>query len=179
MRPAVFLDRDDTLNQDEGYSSRIEDFAWVRGAPEALQLFHQAGLPLLVVTNQGGIARGLFTEAAMHQFNAHMVSEAASFGVPILDIAYCPHHPDGIIDGLSGPCACRKPAPGMLLDLAAKWQIDLAHSVMIGDRQTDKEAGEAAGATGYLFDPEGDLSDLARHILDRHQPVWSSMIRQA
>lgn len=176
MRPAVFLDRDDTLNQDAGYTFAIEDFAWVRGAPEALRLFTEAGLPLLVVTNQGGIARGLFTEADMHRFNSHMAAEAEKLGTPFLDIAFCPHHPDGVIAGLSGPCACRKPAPGMLLELAKRWQIDLSRSVMIGDRQTDVEAGEAAGASGYLFDLEGDLAELARDILNRH---YASLAGQA
>jgi D-glycero-D-manno-heptose 1,7-bisphosphate phosphatase len=164
-RGAVFLDRDETLNQDSGYIVNCDDFAWMPGAPAALKRFHDAGLPIFVVTNQGGIGRGFFTEADMHRFNAHLAAAAA--GGPITDIAFCPHHPLAPDPAMAGPCRCRKPEPGLLLGLAEKWRIDPSRSVMIGDRDSDVEAGRRAGMCSYLFD-KTNLDHLARQIIDRH-----------
>jgi len=164
---AVFLDRDETLNQDSGYIVNIDDFAWMPGAAAALKRFHEAGLPVFVVTNQGGIGRGFFTEADMHRFNAHLLAAAKAAGGPITDIAFCPHHPLAPDPAMAGPCRCRKPEPGLLFGLAEKWQIDLSRSVMIGDRDSDVEAGRRAGMPSYLFD-KIDLDRLAGQIIDRH-----------
>jgi len=169
VKAAIFLDRDDTLNIDVGYTHRVSDFNWVKGAPEALRLFQQAGLAAFIVTNQGGIGRGLFTEAEMHAFNAHLCEAARKAGGQITDIAFCPHHPLALTEAMRGPCDCRKPGPRMITDLARKWQIDLGASVMIGDRETDVEAGIAAGCHAYQFD-SGDLEALAKQVLRTHFP---------
>lgn len=168
-RGAVFLDRDETLNQDSGYIVNIEDFAWMPGAAAALKRFHSAGLPIFVVTNQGGIGRGFFTEADMYRFNAHLLAAADAAGGPITDIAFCPHHPLSPDPAMAGPCDCRKPEPGLLFSLAKKWKIDLSRSVMIGDRESDVEAGRRAGMPSYLFD-KTNLDHLACQVLDRHFP---------
>lgn len=168
-RPAIFLDRDDTLNLDEGYTQKISDFGWVKGAPESLALFHQLGLDVYIVTNQGGIGRGLFTETQMRAFNAHLCAEATKRGGHIKDIAFCPHHPEAPDPALRGPCTHRKPGPGMILALAEKWDIDLSRSVMVGDRDTDVAAGHAAGCHAYRFDGD-DLETLSRQILATHFP---------
>ena len=164
---AVFLDRDNTLNIDHGYTWRVADFAWVPGAPEALALWHAAGIPCFIVTNQGGIGKGLYSIAQMQDFNAHLCAEAAAAGGHITDIAFCAHHPDAVSDELGAPSHRRKPAPGMILDLAERWNIDLSASVMIGDRDSDVDAGRAAGCHGYLFDGS-DLAVLARQVITRH-----------
>ncbi len=167
--PAIFLDRDDTLNVDVEYTYKLADFRWVPGAPEALRLFTDAGLDMFIVTNQGGIGQGLFTENDMHRFNDHLIAEAAKQGGHIKDVAFCPHHPEAVISTLLTPCPYRKPGHLMIMDLAKKWSLDLANSVMIGDRDSDVAAGRAAGCHAYLFDGS-DLHGLARHVLDKHFP---------
>ena len=166
-RGAVFLDRDQTLTIDHGYTHLVDDFAWMPGAPDALRLFHRHGIACFIVTNQGGIGRDIFTTAQMQAFNDHLVAQAGLAGGHIQDIAHCPHHPEAVSPAMRPPCGCRKPAPGLLLELAAKWNIDLTASVMIGDRDSDVAAGRAAGCHAYLFDGS-DLAKLARQVIDRH-----------
>ena len=166
-RGAVFLDRDQTLTIDHGYTHLVDDFAWMPGAPDALRLFHRHGIACFIVTNQGGIGRDIFTAAQMQAFNDHLVAQAGLAGGHIQDIAHCPHHPEAASPAMQTPCDCRKPAPGLLLGLAAKWHIDLTASVMIGDRDSDVAAGRAAGCHAYLFDGS-DLAKLARQVIDRH-----------
>ena len=165
MKPALFLDRDDTLVVDTGYVYKISDFRWMTGADTALQFARQHNIDVFIVTNQGGIARGFFTEEQMHGFNEKLKSETIQAGGYIADIAFCPHHPQAIIPALKTPCACRKPKAGMLRQLAKKWQIDLSRSVMIGDKDTDVKAGEAAGCTSVRFDPDTNLFDCVGSAL--------------
>ena len=167
LTPAIFIDRDNTLTIDEGYSFEIEKFQWVSGAPLALNAFHKAGIPVFIVTNQGGIGRGLFSVDEMHLFHQHLQKMARSVGGEIKDIAYCPHHPLAVTAALKTPCRCRKPEPGLLFDLADKWQLDLGRSVMVGDRNSDVEAGQRAGCHSYLFDGD-DLNRLAQQIIATH-----------
>lgn len=168
---AIFLDRDHTLTFDKGYTHLVSDFKWMPGAARALSLFHKHGLKIFIVTNQGGIAKGLFSEKQMHLFHDHLIAEARRAGGDITDIAHCPHHPDSITTALKTPCDCRKPAPGLLLKLAEKWQIDLSQSVMIGDRQSDIEAGHASGCLSYLHPATGEkgpLDRLAEQVINTH-----------
>ena len=167
LSPAIFLDRDNTLTVDEGDSFAIAKFQWVRGAAAALKAFHDAGVPVFIVTNQGGIGRGLFTIEDMQNFHQHLQMMAQSIGGKIADIAYCPHHPLAVTEALKTPCRCRKPEPGLLFDLAEKWQLDLRRSVMVGDRISDVEAGQRAGCHSYLFDAD-DLHALAQYIITTH-----------
>ena len=167
LTPAIFLDRDNTLTIDEGYNSEIEKFQWVNGAANALNAFQKAGIPVFIVTNQGGIGRGLFSVDDMHLFHQYLRKMARLVGGVIQDIAYCPHHPLAVNDALKTPCRCRKPEPGLLFDLADKWQIDLGRSVMVGDRDSDVEAGQRAGCHSYLFDGD-DLHQLAQQIIATH-----------
>ena len=167
LTPAIFLDRDNTLTIDEGYSFKIEKFQWVNGAANALNAFQKAGIPVFIVTNQGGIGRGLFSVDDMHLFHQYLRKMARLVGGVIHDIAYCPHHPLAVTDALKTPCRCRKPEPGLLFDLADKWQIDLGRSVMVGDRDSDVEAGQRAGCHSYLFDGD-DLHHLAQQIIATH-----------
>ena len=167
QKPAIFLDRDNTLIHDDGYIFEIEKFVWINGATAALKRFHEANIPVFIVTNQGGIGRGIFREDQMHNFNNHMIAAASKAGGCITDIAFCPHHPLSPNPGMAIDCKCRKPKPGLLLNLARKWKIDLSASVMIGDRDSDVEAGRRAGAHGYLF-TQNNLDDLARQVISIH-----------
>ena len=145
QRPAVFLDRDGTLNVDTGYVHRVEDFSWQAGAVTAIRHLNDAGYYVFVVTNQSGVARGLYKEAELFELHGWMNEELRAAGAHIDDWRYCPHHPDANIEALRMVCACRKPAPGMILDLMKRWPIVEEQSIMIGDREADAAAGQAAG----------------------------------
>jgi D-glycero-D-manno-heptose 1,7-bisphosphate phosphatase len=166
-RPAVFLDRDDTLIVNRGYECRIENLQWLEGAMDALRRFHQADVPVFVVTNQGGVGLGRFSEAELQSFHKYLCAEVEARGGLITDVAYCVHHPDAVEPGLKSPCPCRKPAPGMILSLASKWQIALSDSVMIGDRESDLEAGRGAGCHSYRFDGT-NVDKLACYVIQKH-----------
>ena len=143
--PAVFLDRDGTLNVDTGYLYRIEDFVWIKGAREAIKNLNDTGYWVFVVTNQSGVARGMYGEDDVKKLHAWMQQDLASIGAHIDDFRYCPH--------LGDECKCRKPKPGMILDLCEHWPVDKSKSFLVGDTNRDVESANAAGITGYLYDP--------------------------
>lgn len=152
---AVFLDRDGVLNKELGdYVCRLEDFEVLDNFSTLKQL-QDRGYMLIVATNQGGLAKGWYSEetlAAMHQ---HLKETYAQHGVTFTDVFYCPHHPD-----FTGDCDCRKPKPGMLLRAIDKYDIDPAQSYFIGDRERDVIAGTAAGVTGILINSDQPISDV-------------------
>ena len=140
----VFLDRDGTLVRDRGYVHRIEDYALLAGVVPALRSLLAAGFELAIVTNQAGIGRGLFDEAAYHAFEAHLEADLARQGVAIAASFFCPHHPDA-------GCACRKPAPGLFHAAEAALGADLGASFGIGNEPRDAEAAIAAGCRGAVL----------------------------
>lgn len=165
-RPAAFLDRDGVLNVDHGYAHRPEQLEWVEGAAEAVRLLNESGYYVLVVTNQSGIARGFFDEAAVKSFHAHMQDGLSALGAHIDAFYYCPHHPEGTIKPLAVRCRCRKPAPGMLEQAAREWPIDIGASFLIGDRDDDMAAAAAFNIRGVKFSPQTDsLVDVVRQEL--------------
>jgi len=135
---ALFLDRDGVINEDAGYVYRREDFVFKDGIFEALRKFAQAGYALVVVTNQSGIGRGYYTLEQFDELCRFMLSEFEKRGVKIEKIYFCPHAPEAL-------CDCRKPEPGMLLRAANELNINLARSIMIGDKDSDVQAGQSAG----------------------------------
>jgi len=145
MRRAVFLDRDGVINVDHGYVHRVDDFCFVPGSAQAMQRLSAAGWRLVVVTNQSGIARGLYTADDYDRFTAHLQDELRAVGVSLDAVHSCPHLPDATLAAYRRACDCRKPGPGMLLRAARELSIDLGASVMVGDRLTDVLAGRAAG----------------------------------
>ncbi len=150
-RPAVFFDRDGVLNVDHGYTHDPNALEWMPGAVEAVKAANDAGRFAFLVTNQAGVARGLYGEAQVCAFHARLQAELRRRGAHLDDIRYCPHHPDGTAPGYAKACAWRKPAPGMLLDLMARWPVDRAGSVMVGDKPSDMQAAQAAGVEGLLY----------------------------
>jgi D-glycero-D-manno-heptose 1,7-bisphosphate phosphatase len=142
---AVFLDRDGVITVDHGYVHRVEDFRLVHGSAQAMKLLQADGWRLVVVTNQSGIARGLYTPEQYEHFTAHLRSELAAAGVRLDAVLSCPHLPDAAVAAYRLACSCRKPAPGMLLRAADELALDLAASVIVGDRLSDVQAGRAAG----------------------------------
>jgi D-glycero-D-manno-heptose 1,7-bisphosphate phosphatase len=156
---AVFLDRDGVLNKELGdYVCRVEDFV-VLDNFEALKTLQDRGYLLIVATNQGGLAKGWYTEDELAKMHNHMRDTYKAHGVEFTDIFYCPHHPN-----FTGDCDCRKPKPGLLLQGIAKYNIDPAQSYFIGDRERDVEAGTAAGVTGILVDSDQPISSVLHLI---------------
>lgn len=159
MKRAVFLDRDGTINIEKEYLYQAKDFEFIPGAPEAIRLLNQAGIMVVVVTNQSGIARGYYSEEDVENLHRHIARELAESGAHVDAWLYCPHHPDGR-GSYALPCSCRKPLPGMLREASARYDIDLENATMIGDKLADIEAGKAAGCrtvlvrTGYGADEE-------------------------
>lgn len=148
---AVFLDRDGVINVDHGYVYRKEDFEFVDGIFEICRHFQNQGYLLIVVTNQSGIARGLYTEEQFQELTAWMVERFRDHGVTINKVYHCPHHPE------FGPqaqrsCNCRKPQPGMITAALEEFQLDPGQCIMIGDKVSDLKAADAAGiSTGILL----------------------------
>jgi D-glycero-D-manno-heptose 1,7-bisphosphate phosphatase len=149
MKRAVFLDRDGTINIEKEYLYQAAEFEFIPGAAEAIRLLNQAGMLVVVVTNQSGVARGYYTEEDVENLHRHIDRELESCGAHVDAWLYCPHHPTG--RGSYGlPCNCRKPLPGMLQDAARRYGIDLEKSAIIGDKRADIEAGLAAGCRTFL-----------------------------
>jgi D,D-heptose 1,7-bisphosphate phosphatase len=164
-RRAVFLDRDGILNVDHGYVGTRDRFAWVDGAREAVALASDAGWHVFIVTNQSGVARGHYDEAAVVTLMGWVADEMRAAGGTIDDIRYCPYHPAADVAAYRQSHPWRKPQPGMLLDLIRAWGVDPAGCLMIGDQQTDMQAAAAAGIQGHLF-PGGNLLAFLRLLLD-------------
>jgi len=165
-KPALFLDRDGTLNVDRGYTYRCEDLVWQPGAREAIRFANQAGYYVFVVTNQSGVARGLFNPEDVKAFHAAMQASLFEIEAHIDAMEWCPHHIDGLIEQYRKHCRRRKPSPGMIEDLAAAWPVDMSRSLMIGDSETDMLAASAAGIAGVRYDG-GSLLDLIRRYIGR------------
>lgn len=161
-RPAVFLDRDGVLNVDTGYAHKPEDLALTPTAGQAVRLLNEAGYLAIVISNQSGVARGMFTCADVDRFHDRMQDALAVFGARIDAFYYCPYHPAGSVPAFAKDHADRKPGPGMLLRAMADWAVAPSRATMIGDRGSDMAAAEAAGIRGILV--ERDVCDLARIV---------------
>jgi D,D-heptose 1,7-bisphosphate phosphatase len=165
-RGAVFFDRDGVLNVDHGYTHHWDRFEWIQGAMDAIKAVNDRNLFVFVVTNQSGVARGYYEEAAIEALHGRMQSALRDHGAHIDDIRYCPHHPEGVVERYAKACDWRKPGPGMILDLAAHWPVDLGASWLIGDNSGDMQAAAAAGVRGVMFEG-GRLDRLVETLLDQ------------
>jgi len=149
-RPAVFLDRDGTLLEEAGYLDRLERLVFYPYSVDAIRLLNRSGFAVVIVTNQAGIARGIFKEAFVAEAHQHISDKLALGGARIDGFYYCPHHPEAVIEALRQDCDCRKPKPGMFTRAATELGLDLARSFVVGDRWHDLQAGQQVGARGLL-----------------------------
>ena len=164
---AVFLDRDGTLIEEVNYLDRVDRVELYPWSIDAVRLLNRAGLPVIVATNQSGIARGLFTEAKVDDVHAHISSLLAEGGARIDAYYYCPHHPNGSVAQYTRQCECRKPARGLVDRAARELGIDPSASFVVGDRWPDVRLARSVGARGVLVrtgygaseerQPPGDL----------------------
>jgi D-glycero-D-manno-heptose 1,7-bisphosphate phosphatase len=144
MRKAAFIDRDGVINEDREYVYRSADFRFIPGTLQALRELRERGYLLVVITNQSGIARGMYSEEEFHELDAYMRGCLLAAGVAIDLVQYCPHLPDAKVERYRVDCDCRKPRPGMIREAVRLLDIDSAQSILIGDRSADIEAGRAA-----------------------------------
>jgi D,D-heptose 1,7-bisphosphate phosphatase len=164
QRRALFLDRDGVINIDRGWVGTRERFAFVPGAQRAIREAADAGWHVFVVTNQSGIARGLYDETQFASLCSWMGDAIRAAGSTIDDLRYCPFHPEAPLAAYRRTSDWRKPAPGMLLDLLARWELDPSRCLLIGDQPSDLAAAAAAGIAAHLF-PGGDLAEFIAPLL--------------
>ncbi len=150
MKPAVFLDRDGTINEQMGYINHIDRFVMLPGAAAAILRLNQAGVPVVVITNQSGLARGYFPPELISEVHAKMEAELIEQGAYVDGIYICPHHPEAKEEKYRLDCDCRKPKPGLLLQASRDLQLDLGRSYVVGDRWSDLKAAANCQAKGIL-----------------------------
>ena len=168
-RKALFLDRDGVINVEKEYLYKREDFEFIDGIFELCRHYQELGYLIFIVTNQSGIAREYYSEADFEKLTEWMLEAFEKEGITISKVYHCPHHPK-----LSGACSCRKPEPGMLLEAAKEFDVDLKNSIIVGDKERDIEAGLNAGLReSYLFDESGMREDSkATKIVKKLDEIW-------
>jgi D-sedoheptulose 7-phosphate isomerase/D-glycero-D-manno-heptose 1,7-bisphosphate phosphatase len=153
-RPGILLDRDGTIIVDHGYVGSIDRVDFIEGAAEAIASFNEAGIPVAVVTNQAGVARGMYGLDDVIAVHRHMAGHLAARSARIDMFLYCPYHPDGIIEAFARTSEDRKPAPGMAKAAAAALNLDLSASWVVGDRPEDMGLAAAIGASAVYVGPD-------------------------
>jgi len=165
LAPTVFLDRDGTLIEEVGYLSHLDRIALYPWSIESVKLLNRAGFKVVVVTNQAGVARGLFDEDFIDEAHRFLDQKFGDGGATIDKFYYCPHHPEASVEAYRCECDCRKPKAGMLWKAAQELQLELSHSFVIGDRLSDLRLGPAVGAKSVLV-RTGYGETTARELTD-------------
>ena len=150
-KPALFLDRDGIVNVDYGHVHKVQDFHFVDGVFDLVRKAQQAGLDTFVVTNQAGIGRGMYSEEEFFTLNKHMLEQFRRRGLEIVKTYYCPHHPTQGLGQYLQDCECRKPNPGLILEAARDFDLDLKSSIIVGDKESDVGAGISAGLRNVVY----------------------------
>lgn len=159
-KKAVFLDRDGVINREVGdYIKRFEDFEILPHVRHALKILHEAGFHLIIITNQGGIAKNMYSRDEMDQMHAYLQSELEPSGITFTDIYFCPHHP------VTSNCLCRKPESLLVEKALSKHDLDPRLCWFIGDKERDVVCGEGAGVRGILIEPNEDWTKHAEQII--------------
>jgi D-glycero-D-manno-heptose 1,7-bisphosphate phosphatase len=186
VKRAVFLDRDGTVIEEVGYLNRLDRVVFFPWSVDAIRVLNDAGLLVVIVTNQAGVARGYFDESLVRETHALIDRRLAAGRARVDAFYYCPHHPQGVVEALRQTCECRKPKPGMIHRAAQDLDIDVPGSFVVGDRWLDIEMGRAAGAqallvrTGYGQNEERRPEDLvsADYVADNLMDAASWILRR-
>lgn len=165
-RPAVFIDRDGTLNQQVGYVNHISRFALIPGAADAIRLLNTHGYLAIVVSNQSGVARGYFPMALVREVHRLMESLLKDKAASLDGIFFCPHHPRGLVSEYRFECDCRKPGTGLIDRACSRFDIDRSRSWVVGDQYTDMELAHRAGLRGILVETGYGLGEI-KYVLPR------------
>lgn len=168
----AFLDRDGVINKEKNYMFKIEDFEYVSDAVKGMKALLSLGFKIIIVTNQAGIAKGYYSIQDMEKLHVWMLNDLKQKNVNILDIFYCPHHVDGIIEKYKKKCDCRKPSTGMLDAALIKYDVDIPNSIIIGDKITDIEAGKNFGIEKRFLVSTG-------HYIKRNIKTYDSILSVA
>lgn len=158
MNKAIFLDRDGTINIDHGYVFEPSKLEFIAGVIESLQKLAEAGYLLIVITNQSGVGRGYFDETQANRFNNYLSIRLKEFDVSITDFFMCVHSPEEF-------CNCRKPSPMMINAAIEKYNINASESFMLGDKESDVQAGRNAGVASMLITAACSIEDCTNKIL--------------
>lgn len=159
LKKAIFLDRDGVINHEIGeWVYRLEDFVINNDVVESLRLLQEKGYIFIVVTNQSGIAKGVYRHEDVNTLHRYLENYFHEAGIQLAEIYYCPHHDD------TGRCLCRKPNSMMIEKAIAKFEIDTNRSYLIGDKDRDVAAGEKAGVKGILVKPDASILEIARSL---------------
>jgi len=160
MKKALFLDRDGVVNVEKNYLYKISDFEFIDGIFKICKYYQKKGYKIFIVTNQSGIARGYYTEDDFMRLTSWMIKEFEKYDIEIQKVYFCPHHPS-----ISGECSCRKPDSAMFIQASDEFDIDLKNSIVVGDKESDIEAGIKAGLnTSYLFSEDIKASKATQII---------------
>ena len=159
MNKAIFLDRDGVINKEIGYVYRVEDFVITDDILPSLKKLQSAGFIFIIITNQSGIAKELYTHDDVKKVHAHLLKIMQENSISISEIYYCCHHPD------VEPCICRKPDSGMVEKAMARFDIDPSQSFFIGDKERDIQAAEKAGVKGILIESDSPVGGIAEKII--------------
>ena len=173
LAPTVFLDRDGTLIEEVGYLSHLDRIALYPWSIESVKLLNRAGFKVVVVTNQAGVARGLFDEDFIDEAHRFLDQKFGDGGAMIDKFYYCPHHPEASVEAYRCECDCRKPKAGMLWKAAQELQLELSHSFVIGDRLSDLRLGPAVGAKSVLV-RTGYGETTARELTDDVEVAYTA-----
>ena len=173
LAPTVFLDRDGTLIEEVGYLSHLDRIALYPWSIESVKLLNRAGFKGVVVTNQAGVARGLFDEDFIDEAHRFLDQKFSDGGATIDKFYYCPHHPEASVEAYRSECDCRKPKAGMLWKAAQELQLELSHSFVIGDRLSDLRLGQAVGARSLLV-RTGYGETTARELTDDVEVAYTA-----
>lgn len=172
-RPAVFLDRDGVLNEDTGYVHDPDQVRWIDGAGPAVRWLNDAGYLVFVVTNQAGVARGFYEERHVDRLHRWMSDRLRDHGAHFDAVEYCPFHPEGTVEAYRIVSNRRKPAPGMITKLLSEWPVDVDHSFLVGDRETDLQAAAAAGIPGHKFLGGNLLEFIKKLVPAKRKIAWT------
>jgi D-glycero-D-manno-heptose 1,7-bisphosphate phosphatase len=159
-KPALFMDRDGTINEQMGYINHISRFIVLPGAPEAVRLLNENQFLAIVVSNQAGVAKGYHPIELVYELNAHLKTILKKEGAALDAIFFCPHHPWGTVPKYAQACHCRKPETGLIDQARESFDIDLANSYVVGDRHTDMQMAHRAGLRGILVKTGYGLGEI-------------------